>query len=308
MEAIATIFSFCSNDWRFFDRCIEGVRPFSSQILVTVCDHFFDGSPENYALLEFFYKKYPEVTFIEFSYSQERSYCYASTLNASHHLWRHEWHNTGRWIAYFFLNEQIEYLYFCDGDEISDSFRFVDWLKTGDYQYYSAIRFACYWYFRSACYRALEKDDMCLWVRKQDLDPQIFWNEHERMGVYLNIKGNKKEQMKGCDGKPLVHHYSWVRTEAEMYQKFHCWGHFWERDWKKFIQEEYARPFSGTDFIRQYRYEQVEPFFDPLALEAPLVEPIEYRAHLSHIEKMNNVKRVSAQQMFQKELQYLFDV
>ena len=39
----ATIINFCSNDYSYLRHCIDGVKPFSSQVIVPVCDHFFDG-------------------------------------------------------------------------------------------------------------------------------------------------------------------------------------------------------------------------------------------------------------------------
>ncbi len=301
---IATVFSFCSNDWRFFDRCIEGARPFSSQILVTVCDHFFDGTPENYALLEEIFRRYPDITFIEFAYSSERTYSYTSMLSLDHPLTRHEWHNTGRWISYFFAD--AEYLYFCDSDEITDGKRFAEWLL--DFEPCTAMRFACYWYFRDASYRAREEDDMCLLVKKDQIDPNLFWNEHERMGLYLTLSGKKKIHVRGIDGDPLVHHYSWVRTKEEMHKKFASWGHFWERDWKRLVEEEYARPFNGVDFIRKYNYQNAEPFFDPLQVEPPRVSPVSFEEHLNHVKLFDNVTRVSVQEMFRKEVKHVFSL
>ena len=302
---IASILSFCSNDYRFFDRCLEGLRPFSSQIIVTVCDHFFDGTPENYALIEALYAKYPDVTFIEFAYRSETSYCYSSLLSCEHLLWRHLWHNTGRWIAYFFLDPSIEYLYFSDGDEITEGDRFASWLSSREFESYKAIRFACYWYFREARYRALVEDDMTLLVKRSEIDPFWFWSEHERMGLYLDMPAPKRIHMKDHEGRPFVHHYSWVRARKEMEKKFASWGHFWERDWPILIQEEYGRPFNGTDFIRKYRYEEVTPFFDPMAVPILDLPSISYEEHRQRLAKWPHVIAVTPESMFRKELKYM---
>lgn len=305
---IATVLSFCSNDWRFFKRAIDGARPFSAQIIVTVCDHFFDGSEENYALLEKIYSDYPDLLFLEFSFDPYSTYRYYSTCPPDHPLWRHEWHNTGRYLSFFFADDGIDYFYFCDADEITDADRFCAWLAADAYQNFDAIRFSCRWYFRKACYQSLQEDDMCLLVKKSAIDPEMFWSEHERMGIYLNVKGPKTIHMKGLDGRPLIDHYSWVRTESELNKKFETWGHYWERDWKHLIQEEFASSFKGVDFIRGYQYTEVDPNFDPLKVDVPVLKPIRFLEHVENVKLFDNVKRVSCQEMFRKQLQYQFRI
>ena len=307
-HSIATVISFCSNDWRFISRCIEGVNPFSQRVVVTVCDHFFDGSPERYDLLEGVYRRYPTVRFIEFAYDPNNSYNPYSTYQADHPLMRHEWHNTGRWIAYLFSEEPVEYLYFCDCDEITDSDRFIKWLDSSAYRSCDAMRLACYWYFREACYRALTEDDMCLLIRKEALQSEMLWSEHERMGTYLNISGPKQLQVRGIDDQPLVHHYSWVRTKEELHKKFAAWGHFWERDWERLVDQEFDTPFKGMDFIRGYSYIEERPVFDPLAIEVPPLRSISLDQHIENVKLFDNVRRVDRQEMFRRELKHVFNL
>jgi len=55
-------------------RCIAEARTFAKQIVIPVCDHFFDGTPENRALLEQTYSEHPDCIFIEFAYSAKKLY------------------------------------------------------------------------------------------------------------------------------------------------------------------------------------------------------------------------------------------
>jgi hypothetical protein len=307
-HAIASVISFCSNDWRFFSKAIEGIRPFSQQMIVTVCDHFFDGTPENYPLLEEVYRAYPDVEFIEFAYDSKHSYNSYSTYFPDHPLWRHEWHNTGRWIAALLCDSAIEYLYFCDGDEVTEGERFLEWLDSFDYQSWDAMRFACHWYFREARYRADAQDDMCLLVKKSAISPDMWWSEHERMGIYLSIAGAKRQGVRGREGNPLVHHYSWVRTKEELLKKFSSWGHFWERDWEGLVEREFQGTFKGIDFIRGYSYMEEDPSFDPMAIEVPSLPKMGIEEHIAHVKLFDNVRRVDRQEMFRRELAHVFDL
>jgi hypothetical protein len=66
--------------------------------------------------------------------------------------------------------------------------------------------------------------------------------------------------------RPLVHHYSWVRTREQMLRKVRAWGHNRDRDWEKLVAEHFARPESERigprfrDFIHGYSYETVTPY------------------------------------------------
>lgn len=261
--------------------------------------------PEHYGLLEAVYEQFPDVLFLEFAYSDERSYRYASPLDSSHLLWRHEWHNTGRFIAYLLADPSIEYFYFCDGDEVSDGTRLRTWLESREFEDYDALRLACYWYFRAARYRATTTADMSLLIRKGAIDRASLWSEHERMGLYLHTEGRKKEQVKDERGIPFVHHYSWVRTEGEMCKKFASWGHFWERDWQGLIQEEYQRPFRGEDFIRHYAYEEAMAPFDPLLEQVPELLRGSLQEHIERVKEYPHVRRVSYEEMFREELNFI---
>ncbi len=305
---IASVISFCTQDFRFLKTCIEGVQNFSSQVIVTVSDHFFDGKEEDYALLEELYSNFPDVTFIEFGYDPNTSYHYTSLLSLDDPNFRHQWHNTGRWISYFFLKKEIEYIYFSDVDEIVNGEAFNQWLEHTDLENYCAWRFASFWYFREAKFQATTYDPISLLVKKASLKPDMLWNPHERTGIYLEMQGQKLPDVKGLNGEPMVHHYSWVRTQEEMKRKMASWGHYWERDWQKLIEEEYARPFNGVDFVRKYTYAIVENSFDPLQLDIPVLSPVSKEEHYERLSRFKNVIRVEREAMFKCALVHEFQI
>ncbi len=301
---ISAVISFCSNDWRFLKQCIDAVSTFSEQVIITVCDHFFDGSQENYGLLEEAFRSFPHCAFLEFNFDAEQSYRPFSPLYPEHIHWRHEWHNTGRWLSYFYSFPDTEFLFFLDCDEIVDSERFKDWLTKADFKGHSAYRFAGLWHFREAKYEALTCADLSLLVKKTAMEPHVLWDEDERMGVFQSLPGKKDPGVHGCDGAPMVRHYSGVRTEEELIKKFTSWGHYWERDWKRLIREEFSRPFNGKDFIRCYRYREVEPSFDPLIEPVPHVADLSYQEHLKGLHRFPNVIMVSKKEAFKRQIEY----
>src|SRR6267154_4526669 len=188
---ITAVISFCSNDWRFLKQCIAGVSAFCEQVIVTVCDHFFDGSMENYGLLEEAFRCFPDCTFLEFTFDSECSHRIFSPLYPEHRNWRHEWHNTGRWLSYFYSPFDTEFLFFLDCDEVVDNKCFNDWLKRTDFSDCSALRFSGFWHFREAKFEALSNDDLSLLVKKKAIDPHFLWDENERIGLFQCLAGKK---------------------------------------------------------------------------------------------------------------------
>lgn len=276
MAEIATIISFCSNDARFLKKLVAGVRTVSAQILIPVCDHFYDGTPENYTLLEHLYAAFPTCTFLEFPFDPS---CSVQML-----------HSLSRQVAYGFLEESIDEVLFLDVDEIPEENRLQQWLQQFERAPYTACRFASYWYFREAHCRACTWQDSALLVKRRDLDPEWIFNIHERKGMFLRMAGEKLSQVVGLDGLPLFHHYSWVRTKEELLKKTKTWGHREEMDWTRLIEQEFSRELSSTS-----DYLTVTPYFDPLAEAiAPLEPALCLEEHQLRIAQFPNVKRLTA--------------
>ncbi|MBI2812377.1 MAG: hypothetical protein HYX67_16350, partial [Candidatus Melainabacteria bacterium] len=169
---IATVINFCSNDYPFLRPCIDAVKSFSSQIIVPVCDHFFDGKPEDRKVLNAIYAENSDVQFIEFPYDPNHS------LYGSHSSVY--WHNLSRMVGRFFLKEESEYVLFLDCDEICDTPRFTQWLSANSYSEYDAIRFFNYWYFREPHLQAKAWEASPLLARKQLLYGEGLMREQER--------------------------------------------------------------------------------------------------------------------------------
>ena len=297
---ITAVISFCSNDWRFLKRCVEGVSPFCERVLVTVCDHFFSGEEENYGLLQEAFRRFPECTFLLFPFNAEESFRLFSAVHSSHPDWVHEWHNTGRWISYYFSTST--FLFFLDSDEIINADQMKDWLLQEDLSSLTASRFAGSWRFREAGFEATSHDPVSLLVRRAALDPDLLWHEDERMGILTHLSGRVLPCEKGMDGQPMVTHYSWVRTKEETHKKVLSWGHRHERPWKELFEEEYSRSFNGVDCVRHYSYRKAQSSFDPLSEEIPSVPFLTREAFFASLPDFSNVIHVDASSMHRKEI------
>ena len=243
---IATLINYCTNDYRFIKKVIDNVKPFSSQIIVPVCDHFFDGVDENRELLEKTYKENPNVQFIEYEWTPEYFTQY--------------WSNMSRLLSVNQLNKNIDWVLLLDSDEIVDTELFINFLSTNKFDRMS-YKLANYFYFREPIYQATKLEDSIVLCKKELMNTDVFDIHHERE-QYHDILNIPKLRNVTHNGIPMIHHYSWVRSKEQMLRKVQSWWHKNDRNWSDLIEKEFSHPFNGVDFIHGYQYNTVENKFN----------------------------------------------
>ena len=126
---IGTIISYCTNDFRFIDKCIAEAKEFSSQIIIAVCDHFFDGTPENRVLLNQTYAQHPDCHFVEFSYDAKQIYSPFHRIAPDDDDWPIYWAATTRYAGFYFLGPSLKRSYFSIAMKFSKERNFALLLK-----------------------------------------------------------------------------------------------------------------------------------------------------------------------------------
>ena len=242
-KSVATIVNFCTNDIRFIKANLEEALKFSSQVIVPVCDHFFDGTPENRELLNEVYGAFPKCTFVEYPYLPGK-------LKAVNY-----WHSLSRLLGAECLDPTIEKVLFLDADEVVDGDRFNQWFETAED--FPVMKLANYWYFREPIYQSKTFEDSSILIDKKLLNPRALFRKEERDALYDLFSGRKKRMVFGTDGTPMIHHYSWVRTKTEMLKKVKAWGHHKDKDWESLVNKEFSGAFDGKDFVHGYTYTTV---------------------------------------------------
>lgn len=263
-HSIATIVNFCTNESRFLKFCLEEARRYSRQVIVVVCDHFFDGTFEDHAQLQAIYRAFPECLFVEYPFIPHKiSKNLLKRVDPAHF-----WHSLSRLLGVQFLKDDIESVLFLDTDEVPEGDRFAEWLDVSNYHCHTVLKLANYWYFREACYQADVWEDSVVLAQRRALEPHLLLRKEERDAIYDLMPGPKRRRVVGVDGSPMFHHYSWVRTQEEMLRKVRAWGHKGDRDWTALVQKEFSEPFGGVDFVHCYSCKTVTPPF-PISLSPP---------------------------------------
>jgi hypothetical protein len=266
--SITTVISYCTNDFRFLGKCIEESSRFSRQIIVPVCDHFFNGTPENPDLLHATYAKYPQVQFLEFPYSHDQLYPSYIRFSPQDKEWTAHWNSLARLLGFYATSS--DWILFLDTDEIVEGNRFHEAFESGMFDAYDAVRLACYYYVLKPYYRVTKVQNLSLFIRKKSLKPSFFYTRDERYGMYLLTPGKKEIGLRGLDQRPLIHHYSWVRPEVECIQKVNSWSHRLDKNWQEIVQELFCGKGLSALFGTEVEFEEFpEIYFDPLAVEIP---------------------------------------
>lgn len=264
---ISTALQYNTNDFRFLKANLTQVSKFSDEVIVTICDHFYSGEPEDAELLQ----KSKEIIsgfdkcklkIIEWQgFSQSPVYYHNLSRKTALDLAKNEW------------------VLFIDSDEIVDD-NFGDWFELNKHKNH-CFNFTCHWYFREPIYQAKKTESAGVLIRKSDC---INWDLNHKLELKQFYQRLWEEDrlahgdwpgspILGPDGKVVMHHYSWVRDREQMLKKVKNWGHkddnadtAWyfnsKKTWVELVEEEFNRDFNGTDFVHGYEYKVVENKFN----------------------------------------------
>ena len=245
---ITTVINYCTNDYRFIHDCIEQASVFSHEVLVPYTNFFYDGTPEDSELLNRTITENPKARFIHFDYDPKKK------VNSQH------WVTFARKIGWKQTSSESDFILFLDADEIVDGKAFVDWLDVYPLHRLNVVKLANYYYFRETHFQSLTFEDSVILVRKKLLRESMIMDFEDRNKPYTEIPEPKQRMVLGDHSKPMIHHYSWVRTKEEMLRKVITWGHNKDRDWVSLVEKEFEGEFSGRDFVHGYKYKTVESF------------------------------------------------
>jgi hypothetical protein len=245
---ISSILQYSTLDYKFLKTNLKQLSKFSDEIIVPICDHLFNGEPENKDLLE---KTFAEIRQIK-NCSAYMFEWQGPKINTAYY------HNLSRALGTSVSKN--DWLLFLDADEIVDN-EFGLWFNSINHTK-NSYWLTCYWYFREPIYQSKTYEGCGLLIKKNDCNWDLELRAERQQLFNSNLINGDKTLILSKDNKPFVHHYSWYRTKDEMLQKVKNWGHKNDTNWIDLVEEEFSRPFNGTDFIHGYNYNIVENKFN----------------------------------------------
>lgn len=248
---ISISYNYSTNDFEFLEENLKQARVVTDDIHLTYVDKFFDGSNENSELITKTHELCKgKVRLAEISYNDTIKSHYSNKGD----IYRY-YHNYTRFVN--FQKSKYDYILFLDGDETLDGQLFKQWLESFDLTKYSSYNMDCYWYFRSKKYQATTFEGNPVLIKKDTISENIIMNRYERLGLLTQPSISK---VKFEDKIPMIHHFSWAKGNSDeeckekLLLKVRAWSHTTDRNWEKLIEDEFNRPFNGTDFIHGYQY------------------------------------------------------
>jgi len=243
-----------ADDLAFAAETLRATRGVFAETAVAVGTRSWDYAvPEDPAAVATFERdhvwNFPDVRLVRYEVAPEAKDPVAARRVSDHMYW--EAH--ARRAALRALRERWDYVVLLDADEVLDGRALAAWLRGGELTRYRAVTLRNYWYFRERRYRAVnyEEDSVVVLARGAFAEHDLF-ADGARSQIFERAAGPKARRVGPAE--PMVHHYSWVRSEDAMLRKVRAWGHRGERDWEELVRAEFRGPFRGTDFVKGLRY------------------------------------------------------
>jgi len=258
---IGTVILATTDDIQFLHVLVRQAALFSTEIVLSFGNQFYNKELERESVISEFSNSIDDLKDVSITivrYDLQDTILDAS-VNPSNY-----WHCHGRWVGIQALHNDIDYVLLLDADEVPEGNAFKDWLETKEYLNYDCMKMANYWYWREPIYRARNIiEDSIVFIKREHANKMhLTLQTHERTSTYDLCSGNKTREILGISGRPMFHHFSWVRTYKQMLRKVITWGHKHDRDYVSMVQEEFSHEFSGTERMRGYAYDLVPNIFN----------------------------------------------
>ena len=243
---VSVVINYCSIDRKFMPALLKQCLMFSDDIIIVSFDKLFSNVVEPSGDVDNFCSINPTVI-------KSRQLKFTNDNHPRH------FHNLARWEAVH--RAKNDYILFLDADEIPEGKILNHIFENNLVQDYDGVDFRCHWYFRSVNYQAEQKEICGLLINKKVITKDLMFTDSERWS-FRQVLGTKYLSDTMYNGQILLHHFSWVRSHTEMLAKISSWGHKFDKDWEFLVNEEFSRPFNGTDFVHGYSYNIVDNVFN----------------------------------------------
>lgn len=221
MSVVGFVINYCSNEQPFMDALLEECSKVSQNIAVIYGDKLYDGVPENTVYLNtYLRRKYPHIKLAEYAVKPEEA---ARGLGVVRRPTAY-WCNLARWMGMLMLPD-VDWFFFIDADEVPEGERLSAWLTATALDPLRAYKLANWWYFKDVCNQATTWEDSILLVHRRHLTEETVFHDDERDGILKMCAAPQERMVCGGDGRPMFHHYSWVRGRDGLKRKLRTWAH-----------------------------------------------------------------------------------
>lgn len=253
MDNISVVINYCSLEREFLNICLTQCMKFSNDIVVSYGSHFYDGTIEDHAHIEQEIAKNHKVKFVKYEVDKSINLNLQRGVDKRPHAY---WHNLARWTGLKGIKGE-GWVLFLDVDEIPDGDRVNQWLHSFNLAKNTSYSLANYWYFKSPNYRATEWESTSKVIYSTNISEKSIFGDAERDHLQNTTGDYSENGILGLDGCPLIHHYSWVRSEEILLKKIRSWGHSDQiKDPVNYVKSIFKNK-NINDSVHNYKYEYV---------------------------------------------------
>lgn len=259
MQKISVVINYCTNEHYFLDACIQQCSIISEDIVVSYGSRLYDGSPENFTLINESKKKHNGAKFVQYEVDTHIDLSKQMGVDKRPTAY---WHNLARWQGFRELRNKA-WVLFIDVDEIPDGKNFLEWVKKTNLDQNTVYKIANYWYYKYVNFQSIFWEDSAILLNTINCTEENFFGDSERNFMLTSAKSqNVCRFITNADSLPLIHHYSWVRTKEQLIHKLQNWGH--KDDGLNLDDKTVEKIFSTPEFniITNHRYIYVPNFFN----------------------------------------------
>ena len=259
--SVGAIISFSTLERAFAVPLLREVSRFASSVVVSYADKLYDGTPEDVGFVEHtLATAFPYVKFVKYEVDlatrpdQMRGVVRRPTAF---------WHNLARWTAIQALDPNVRWVYVLDADEIPDGAAVRRWLaaRLPSAPPNTCFKQSCYWYFKDPTHRALALEDSILLIHRSHLRLETVFHDMERDGIVATSEAVVDRDVRGMDGRPMWHHFSFVRSRPGLVRKLTSWAHRDDLFAGRSAEELVEQVYNDKDIVHGYDYETVEDRF-----------------------------------------------
>jgi hypothetical protein len=262
-DHVGFIISHCSIERAFLDAQLEQCSKVSPHIVVSYGNMLYDGTHEDCDVYMSPLKaKYPHVRFVQYGVDLVKDpFSFPGVVKRPSAYW----HNMARWTGFQSMDPSVGWLFLIDGDEIPEGERVNEWLEASSLKKNYVYKLANYWYFKLPVFQAQTHEDSVLLLHRDYLCFDNVFHDDERDGILKMSQAPQARMVYGLDGRPMFHHYSFVRSPEGLAAKLRSWAHrddmFKGADINQIIAFVYRND-EVNDFVHGYAYSTVANQFN----------------------------------------------
>jgi hypothetical protein len=246
---------------KFLEPLLTECTKFTKNIAVSYGDKLYDGTEDDVeGFLMYFKYKYPFIKFLKYTVDLTKTDLKGVVKRPTAY-----WCNLARWNGFQALKENVSWFMFIDGDEIPEGNEVLKWLQVTQLDQNFVYKLANYWYFKHVTFQAQTWEDSILLVHSRYLTEQSVFHDLERDGIIKVANTHQKRKVDSLSGKPMFHHFSWVRGKEGLAKKLSTWAHrddiFHGVDVKSIVDFIYKND-EVNDCVHNYKYTRVEDIFN----------------------------------------------